>query len=67
MKIIGTRTSNGMDFKHYTVIKKSENYFAVMRDGSEITSAESMWAACKKAKLLEIGYEHARQIYSEWF
>lgn len=67
MKIIGTRTSNGMDFEHYTVIKKDEHYFAVIRDGQEITAALSMGAACKKAKLLEIGFEHAKEIYCQWY
>ena len=55
-------------FDHYYVEKKSDHYYGVYdMCGLEITSGTSMWNACKKAKLLETGYEKAREIYCDFF
>lgn len=66
MKIDSVRTERGVDFNHYEVIKKSDNYYAVTRGGEEITSGTSLSNACKKARLLEIGFQHGKEIYCEW-
>ena len=51
------KTERGIRFDHYTVLKLSNNYYAVRDEyGTEITSGSSLKKACKKAKLLEIGY-----------
>ena len=59
-------------FDHYYIEKRSDNYFGVYDMwGVEITSGTSIWNACKKAKLLETGYEtgynDAKDIYCELF
>ena len=54
-------------FDHYHVKKKSDNYFGVYDYGNtEITSGTSMWNDCKKAKLLEIGYQQAKELFELW-
>ena len=59
------KTKDGVKFSHYAVVKKSDAYFAVCdASGTEITSGTSLEKACKKAKLLEIGYMQARDILS---
>lgn len=55
------KTKDGISFSHYSVVKKSDVYFAVCDvSGTEITSGTSLEKACKKAKLLEIGYMQAK-------
>lgn len=47
----------GVKFDHYAVVKLSNNYYGVYDEyGTEITNGSSLTKACKKAKLLEIGY-----------
>ena len=69
MKPKSIKTEDGIiKFDHFYVKKKSDNYFAVCDNGNqEITSGESMGNACKKARLLEIGYQQAQEIYCEWY
>lgn len=51
------KIERGIKFNHYIVVKRSNNYYAVYDEyGIEITSGSSLTKACKKAKLLEIGY-----------
>lgn len=53
-------------FEHYKVHKKGDHYYAITdNSGIEITAGETMGQACKKAKLLEIGYQQAMAIYME--
>ena len=68
MKLKSTRTEDGaIKFDHYKAVKKSDHYFAVYDiSGTEITSADTMSKAAVKAKLLEIGYHQAMEIYREW-
>ena len=69
MKPKSIRTEDGIiKFDHYYVEKKSDNYFAVYDNSNqEITSGESMGNACKKARLLEIGFQQALgNYYFEW-
>ena len=63
-----TRLEDGsIKFAHYVVKKKSDRFFAVYtNNGDMITSGVSMGDATKKAKLLETGFQHAKEIYSEW-
>lgn len=57
--------SGRMDFDHFTVIKLSNNYFAVFDGfGNEVTSGESLNSAAKKAKLLEIGFSVGKDYYN---
>lgn len=54
-----------VDFDHFTVIKLSNNYFAVLDGfGKEVTSGESLNSAAKKAKLLEIGFNVGKDYYN---
>ena len=53
-----------MEFDHFIVIRKGNNYFAVLDgSGEEITSGKSLDNAAKKAKLLEIGFNIGRSYY----
>lgn len=58
------RENGRMEFDHFIVTKKGNNYFAVL-DGSseEITSGKSLDSAAKKAKLLEMGFNIGRSYY----
>lgn len=54
-------------FENFVVIRKSNNYFSVLDEfGYEITSGKSFGNAAKKAKLLQIGYNSARDRYESW-
>ncbi|NSK75528.1 hypothetical protein [Blautia massiliensis (ex Durand et al. 2017)] len=56
--------SGRMDFDHFTVVKLSNNYFAVFDGyGKEVTSGKSLNSAAKKAKLLEIGFNVGKDYY----
>lgn len=68
MKVKSEQLDDGsIKFDHYKVRKKSDHYYAITDNcGVEITSGETMVKACKKAKLLEIGYHQAMGIYMEW-
>lgn len=68
MKVESKRLDDGtVKFKHYKVHKKGDHYYAITdNSGIEITAGETMGQACKKAKLLEIGYQQAMEIYREW-
>lgn len=61
-------------FSHVAVKKESETFYGVYRYstwdkktyGEVITSAETLNKACKKAKLIEIGYEMCKFDRSEF-
>lgn len=67
MKVKSEYLEDGsVKFDHYKVRKKSNHYYAITdNSGIEITAGETMGQACKKAKLLEIGYQQAMAIYEE--
>lgn len=53
-----------MEFNHFIVTRKGNNYFAVLDgSGEEITSGKSLDSAAKKAKLLEIGFNIGKSYY----
>ena len=56
-----------VSFDHYDVVQESENFFAVY-DNYKIlkTHGTTLSKATKKAKLLEIGYQDARDRYYDW-
>ena len=54
--------------RHYFVRQKGKNYFAVVNTcNQEKTSAPSFSSAIKKAKLLEIGYQDCKELYSDLY
>ena len=56
-KKIKARWENGvLMFPHYDVKKESSTFVGVYLEGKLVTSAETLPAACKKAKLLELGF-----------
>ena len=53
---------------HYRVKQKGKHYFAVIDNcNQEKTSAPSFSSAIKKAKLLEIGYQDCKELYSDFY
>lgn len=51
------RESGCMEFDHFTIRRKGNDYFAIFDNCcEEITSAKSLNKAAKKAKLLEMGF-----------
>lgn len=62
MKVESHMSSDNVIFKNFIVIKKKDTYYSVHEVyngtpyGQEITHGETLRAACKKAKLLQIGY-----------
>lgn len=63
MKIDSTKEGNTVYFKNFMVLKESDNFYGVYKctiwKGKLkplITSGETLSSACKKAKLLQIGY-----------
>ena len=68
MKVNSKNIDGRIVFENFVVIKKSENFFEVYENymyysaiscGPPITSGTSLNNACKKAKLLQIGYNIA--------
>ena len=50
-----------ISFDHYSVVQKSKNFFGVYDDcGYLITHGTTLNKATKKAKLLEMGYQYAK-------
>ena len=68
MKVPSAWRGDKLCFKHFIVQKDSETFYGVYRClmfdnrpyGNVITSAKTMKAAARKAKLLEIGYCEGR-------
>ena len=69
MKVPSAWRGDKLCFKHFIVQKDSETFYGVYRRlafdnrpyGNVVTSAETMKAAARKAKLLEIGYCEGRE------
>lgn len=63
MKVHSYTYDNVVVFDNFIVVKKKDTYFGIYEKGyrnnpvcDEITHGETLHAACKKAKLLQIGY-----------
>ena len=62
MKVESYMSGDNVVFKNFVVIKKKDTYYGVYEACSgqpysqELTHGETLHAACKKAKLLQIGY-----------
>ena len=63
---------NNVVFRNFVVVKKKDDFFEVYRNwfsfderccGESITSGATLDKACKKAKLLQIGYDLAKEQY----
>lgn len=68
MKVKSRASGTSVIFNNFIVLKKKDTYFGVYERsflpkpiGDEITHGETLHAACKKAKLLQIGYEIGRR------
>ena len=78
MKIKSELRNGVLYFEHFCVKKESESFYGVYEFNSKfggsfhgsqtgpITSAPTMNAASKKAKLLEIGYQTCKEEMWEW-
>lgn len=57
-----------ISFDHYVVVQKSKNFFGVYYWNSHIliTHGTTLSKATKKAKLLEMGYQDAKDKYYDW-
>lgn len=62
MKVESYMSGDNVVFNNFIVIKKKDTYYDVYKAwggepyGQAITHGETLHAACKKAKLLQIGY-----------
>lgn len=72
MKVDSRAAGDRIVFRNFIVVPKKDTYFAVYEKsllwddpvGFEITHGETLHAACKKAKLLQIGYNlHRENMY----
>ena len=69
MKVNSYTSGNSVVFDNFIVVKKKDTYFGVYESsygsayGEEITHGETLHAACKKAKLLQIGYNIHKRNY----
>jgi hypothetical protein len=67
MKVNSYTSGDSVVFDNFIVVKKKDTYFGVYEYccgsvyGEEITHGETLHAACKKAKLLQIGYNIHKQ------
>ena len=69
MKVESRAAGDRIIFRNFIVIPKKDTYFGVHEKvlfydeplGTEITHGETLRAACKKAKLLQIGYDICRE------
>ena len=66
MQVESKREENKVYFKNFVVLKKTNKFYGIYRlwwDGSIdkelITSGSTLESACKKAKLLQIGFNMA--------
>lgn len=64
MKIDSAEEGDNVYFKNFMVLKESDNFYGVYKCTiwkeklkPLITSGETLNAACKKTKLLQIGYD----------
>jgi CRISPR/Cas system endoribonuclease Cas6 (RAMP superfamily) len=68
MKVKSTYKNDCVYFSHYNVKKVKDNFFGVYRHNILITHSITFGKACKKAKLLEMGYQcgygDAKDFYS---
>ena len=71
-KVESKRVGNSVVFKDFVVTKRKEDFYEVYRNwfyfderlkGTPITSSSTLDKACKKAKLLQIGYDLAKEQY----
>ena len=67
MQVETKREENSVYFKNFVVVKQTNKFYGVYRlwfDGSIdkelITSGSTLESACKKAKLLQLGYDMAK-------
>ena len=70
MKLKSKKIAENIYFDNFVVVKESKNFFGVYQKWSKywntynhnmlITSGNTLQQACKKAKLLQIGYDLAR-------
>lgn len=69
MKVNSYTSGGNVIFRNFIVVKKKDTYYGVYEkallcddySGPEITHGETLHAACKKAKLLQIGYDICRE------
>lgn len=69
MKVESRAIGDRIIFRNFIVIPKKATYFGVYETsllsgipvGPELTHGETLHAACKKAKLLQIGYNICRE------
>ena len=70
-KVESKKVGNKIVFKNFVVLKKSDTFYGVYQTwpyfdeypiGEPITSGDTLLKACKKAKLLQIGFDLARTI-----
>lgn len=71
MKINSKFLNGNVYFDNFVVVKESDNFFAVYQKWSKyytaynysvlITSGTTLQQACKKAKMLQIGYNLAKE------
>lgn len=69
MKVDSRAAGDRIIFRNFIVIPKKDTYFGVYEKslfydeprGPELTHGETLHAACKKAKLLQIGYNIGRE------
>jgi hypothetical protein len=69
MKVDSRAAGDRIIFRNFIVVPKKDTYFSVYEKslfydeptGPEITHGETLHTACKKAKLLQIGYNICRE------
>lgn len=73
MKVKAKEINGIIYFSNFMVIKESENFYGVYEHWNKtkvndvITSGTSLNNACKKAKLLQIGYDIYRENLAVWY
>lgn len=73
MKVMSREINGIIYFNNFMVKKESEEFYAVYEHwnyskvGNIITSGTSLNIACKKAKLLQIGYNIARENFIDYY
>lgn len=74
MKVTSMKNNDTICFTNFIVVKESKNFYGIYekgwdnkRFGNVITSGTSLNNACKKAKLLQIGYDIARENFTDYY
>lgn len=74
MKVLSTKINDTVYFTNFIVVKESENFYGVYEKGWDnkkfgnvITSGTSLNNACKKAKLLQIGHNIAKENFTNYY